>query len=246
MKKVKLIAILAAAATGLLLYFFLSRASQPKEIPTTSVVTAASDIAENTVITADMLQTVSIPTAAVLSDALTNPQDAVGKVTNSEVLAGEQLLSRRLVDVVVEQAGGSLSYVVKSGMRAMTISVTETSGLFGMLKPGNRVDVALLYEAEFEKPGVSDTGEATTEKTTKMTSRLLLQNVEVLAVGNVMDKAGTTEQYTNVTVQLSPEDALQLELAQSVGSVSLLLRSPIDADSAETQTIDTDILQPAQ
>jgi pilus assembly protein CpaB len=245
MKKVKLIALLAAAATGLLLYFYLSRAAKPPEIETTSVVRAAVDIARNTVVTADMLQAVSIPTDAVLPDTLRKTADAVGKVTNSEVLAGEQLLSRRLVDAVTDQEGGSLSYAVSSGMRAVTIAVTETSGLYGLVKPGNHVDIAVLCEAEFDTKGLSEAGQAIDQKTTKMTSQILLQNVEVLAVDGTMDQAGAKELYKTVTVQLSPDDALRLELAQSVGTVSLLLRSPIDASSAETQNYNADILKPA-
>ena len=54
MKKVKLIAVLAALAAAVCLYYFLSQASKPQEISKTSVVAAAADIPENTVVTADM------------------------------------------------------------------------------------------------------------------------------------------------------------------------------------------------
>jgi len=242
-KKVKLIAVLAALAAAVCLYYFLSQASKPQEISKTSVVAAAADIPENTVVTADMLQTITVPTESVLSGAVTDASAAVGKITNSEVLAGEQLLSRRLTDAVEEQSGGSLSYAVSSGMRAMTIAVTDTSGLAGMLKPGNRVDVVLLSEVPEIKTGVDTAGQATEEQTEKNVSRLLMQDIAVLAVNAVMDKAGSSDPYTTVTLELTPEQALQLTLAGGVGSVSLILRSPLDTEQSDAAPVGEDALQ---
>ncbi|MEA5050183.1 MAG: Flp pilus assembly protein CpaB [Oscillospiraceae bacterium] len=235
MKKVKLIAVLAALAAGLCLYLYLRAANTPAQVATTKVVVAAADIEANTVVTAEMLTYADIPSAAVLPGCVTSAEEAVGRITNSEVLAGEQLLARRLVDTVGGQTGGSLSYSVKEGMRAMTIAVTDTTGLAGMLRPGNRVDVTVLYQPQ-------QTADAEAADQPKMTAQILLQNVGVLAVDKVLDKAGSEDKYTTVTLELEPGQALKLTLAQSMGSISLLLRAPTDNDDAGTGIIDTDVL----
>lgn len=243
MKKVKLIAVLAALAAAVCLYYVLNQASQPQKIPTAQVVSAAADIPENTVVTAEMLQTISVPAAAALPGVVTDASAAVGKITNSEVLAGEQLLSRRLTDAVGDQSGGSLSYAISKGMRAMTIAVTDTSGLAGMLKPGNRVDVVLLYVVTGEKTSLDPSGQTQTEQTAKNTSRLLMQDVGVLAVNAVMDKAGSADPYATVTLELTPRQALDLTLAAGVGGISLILRSPLDTDASDAAPVTEDALQ---
>lgn len=236
MKKVKLIAVLAALATGVCLYFFLSRAAQPQETPKTNVVVAAADIAANTVVTADMLQYAAVPNEAVLTGAVTDMTSAVGKITDTEILAGEQVLTRKLVDAVKEQTGGSLSYAVADGMRAAAVAVDATSGVAGLIKPGNRVDVVVIYQAE-------TAADAAGQSKTQTAAQLLLQNIAVLAVDKVTDKAGSADMYATITLEVTPEQALDLNVARNVGSLSLLLRSPIDSAEAGTGIVTDDILK---
>jgi len=233
LKKLRIIALIAAVVVGIGLYYFLSFLNNSKDdIQRTSVVVAAVNIPENTTVEASMLTTNQIPVEAVLPNAVKSMDEAVGMLVNSTVLAGEQLVFDRLVKVGEEEATDSLAYLVKPGMRAMTISVEQTTGVAGMIRPGNYVDLILRYAREV------DIGEG--EKGALPVSKILLQNVYVLAVDKIMNKAGISkdqESYGTITLEVSPEDAVILNFATNSGTVSAILRSPIDTDNVEVPEI---------
>jgi len=272
MKKIKLIALLAALVVGLGVYKVLQVITKPVETPRTAVVVAAVDIPENTKITADMVTMKDVATEALLPSHLRRIDDAVGMVMSSDVYAGEQIVSNRLVTVGMETAANdTLAYKVDEGMRAITISVGSTTGLVNMIKPGNRVDVLMNYtykevpeeEEEPEEtaapaltPVYSEEGEilyyaspdepATEaeepEEETVNATRYLLQNVPVLAVGSVMNKNGA-EEYSTVTLQVTPEDAAKLSFAEWTSSLRLVMRSSLDNEIVEEEEITLDILR---
>jgi Flp pilus assembly protein CpaB len=95
---------------------------------------------------------------------------------------------------------------IPTGMRAVSIHVTDSSGVVSMLHPGNKVDVQLLSEAN--RGDVS--------------LRTALQNIEVLTVSPV--DAGKPV----VNLVVTPDDAELLGLADSTGRVRLVLRNPSD------------------
>ncbi len=240
MKKVKLIAVLAAAVAGLSLFLFLQEATKPVETPLNTVVVAAVDIRENAIITGEMLKYVKVPPESILSGAASSTEDVIGKVANSMILAGEQIRVGRLVDLVSTDNVNSLAYTVPEGMRAVTVAVTPTSGVAGMLLPGNRADVILLYEVEIQTAGQIEK---------KMTARILMQNINILAIDQILDKNGSGENgamYTNVTLEVTPKQAVELSLAQNVGQLSFALRSPIDEKLVDAGVISTDILDNGQ
>ena len=166
MRKMKVIALVAAIIAGLALYKFLDIISQPQEIPTTPVVVAAVNIPENTEITADMLQIQPIPTQAVQNNAVLDMEQAIGLIMSSDVLAGEQIVFGRLVKMGEQDPkSNTLAYVVEPGMRAMTISVGFTSGMATMIKPGNRVDVVLNFAYKTQQEQPDGTTRAITDRT---------------------------------------------------------------------------------
>ena len=69
------------------------------------------------------------------------------------------------------------------------------------------------------------------------TTQLLAQNVSILAVGTVMDKAGAAE-YTSVTLEATPADAMNINAVAWWGDLRLLLRSPLDNESLAVGTVD--------
>lgn len=237
MRKLKIIAIFAAVVAGIALYSFLNYLSKPTEVPKTTVVVAVQDIAANTTITKEMLSYSDIPTEAVLSDAVTDEQQAVGKVMKSDVLAGEQITSRRLVQVGETNSSGTLSYLVEPGMRAITISVDATTGLSNMIKPGNMVDIVAQY--------VQNKTDATGAQTQEQAAKLLVQNVKVLAVDSVMDKAGVASDvsYSTITLSVTPAQAVNLSFVSQTGKLRAILRSPLDTDTANTGSVTGETIQ---
>lgn len=248
MKKIKLIALFAALIVGLGLYQFLKEIGKPQETPRTPVVVAAMDIPQNVEITPEMIRLEAIATEALLPNHVRDVNSVVGMVLSSDVYAGEQIVTNRLVRVgEAEDKSNTLAYVVKNGMRAVTVPVNPTTGTAYLLKPGNRVDVLMHYtyetEIEAEEDPEAESESRSEPKTVQVNaSRLLLQNVEVLAVASTLSRSGA-ESYETVTLEVSPEDAVKLGFANFTGSVQLVLRSSLDNEEADVPEINLDVIQ---
>lgn len=235
MKKLKLIALLAAVLVGLGLYRFLQELQKPQEVPHTSVVVAAVDIPENTQITEEMLTLRSISDDSLLADYITDPESVIGMVLTGDLFAGEPVTRARLVRLGETASDrNTLAYMVQPGMRAMTIFVDQDTGLVNFLKPGNRVDLLTNYSHEETRVVLNE--ETKLEWIQIPTSQLLAQNITILAVGTAMGKDGATE-YTSVTLEVTVQDALNINAAAWWGNIRLLLRSPLDNEIIEIETV---------
>lgn len=253
MNKLRIVALLAAIVVGLGIFWFLSDAQEPQEAPHTTVVVAAVNISENTQITAEMLTTKSISNDSLLANYIADPQTVIGKVVTSDIYAGEQIVTDRLVAPGEDNTNKqTLAYALTPGMRALTIFVDQDTGLVNFLKPGNHVDILANYshEEEVENEEVEtvvleDGTEETQppEKVVVPTTQLLAQNINILAVGSVMNKNGAAE-YTTVTLEVTIEDAMNINAAAWWGDIRLLLRSPLDDTIVEIAPVTQDTIYP--
>lgn len=248
MKKVKIIALVSAVVTALLLFVFLNSLNKPTEVPKITVLTAAAPIPADTPITADMLTAAELPSEAVLPGAMTDPSQVVGKVAKAEIYPGEQLLGEKLVEPG-ESSENTLAYAIEPGMRAITIAVSETSGVAFMITPGNHIDIlgAIMYDDTSADAGGGDPAAgnaASGESGAKSYTTLLLENVHVLAVDRVLSKSGKVNTdapvYTTLTLQVTPEEAMKLSMAQFEGELRMLLRSPLDEDLTKLPSLTLD------
>jgi pilus assembly protein CpaB len=237
-KKVRILALIAAVATGLLLYVFLSSLNKPVEIDKTKVVTAAADIPAETTITAEMVTLTELPTEAVVPGAATDVSPVVGKVSDVSMFLGEQILGYKLYSTG-DSNNKTLAYAIEPGMRAITIPVDETSGIAYMITPGNHVDILCYLLTEEEDPESAEN-----EKIKKSYIRMLLENIMVLAVDNVFSSAGKaagdSPAYTTMTLQVTPEQAMELSMAQAEGEIRTILRSPVDEDKVSLPNVTLD------
>ena len=147
--------------------------------------------------------------------------DYVGSVVREPILAGEPIVSRKIV-----RAGdsGYMAAYLEPGMRAMAIRVTVETAAGGFILPGDRVDVLLTRETTLANVG-ADAGDRS-----KFSSSTVMQNVKVLAIDQ-STRAGDDEQAVvgaTATLELGPRDAEALALAKSEGELSLVLRSYAD------------------
>jgi pilus assembly protein CpaB len=186
-----------------------------------------------------MLTVEQIPRRYVQPGALSAYEDAVDQVTIVPVLQGEQLLGTKLVAYGIETG---LAVKIPKGLRAVTIGVTDESGVAGLIKPGDFVDV--LGSFEFGGRDKSD-----------MQTFTLYQSVLVLAVeqhlGVETDAAKSIERSLieqrqireqrlmrkdrpTVTLALLPNQAQGLVLAQETGYLYLTLRSMFEERVAVT------------
>jgi len=223
-KKILLIGVLL----GIITIFFLNRYIQslrvdPEEVAATSysdVVTATTAIPEHVRVTADMVQISAVPSEGVHPDAVTDLESVVGAITRTEIIAGEQILSGR---VVLEEGEAGLSYWIPENMRAMTIPVNEIIGVANYVQKGDKVDILATYEFEVEVEGEEE------EDTVQMTYTQL-QNVEVVAVGgrSAPTEENTVQQPNSLTVLVNPEQAEVVAWATLNGSIHMTLRNPVD------------------
>jgi pilus assembly protein CpaB len=156
------------------------------------------------------------------------PREALppdGFATVDEIFAGATSPGDRIAIVIVAQNepvtkskvsgfGGrpTLSRQVENGMRAISIAVNDVVGVAGFVLPGDRVDIMLT-----RRIGGGENN---------LVNEVLLQNVTVLGINQTADQA--TDQPIvgrTATVEVTPEQAQKLVLAQGVGSLSLALRS---------------------
>ncbi|MCM5558216.1 Flp pilus assembly protein CpaB [Pleomorphomonas sp. JP5] len=114
---------------------------------------------------------------------------------------GEPLFASKLTGPGERAA---VSRLISDGNRAVTLRVNEVAGVGGLVLPGDRVDVVL---------------------TTGETAEVILQDVRILSIDQMADEKSTEPMVAHTaTVEVSPEAAQKLVLAQSVGSLSLVLR----------------------
>lgn len=240
MKKIKFLALVAAVIAAVLLYNFLNTLDEKAsvEVVKTGVVIASANIPPNTPITDDMLEIKQLPVEAAHTEAVVNEAAAIGKFSKYEIMAGEQVLYTKLISPEGGGGDGTLAYEIKPGMRAISIGVGNLSGLVGMIRPHNTVDViAQLAREEKQADGEDKTIDYTT---------MIAENVKVLAVDDVISQEGkkinteTGAAYTSVTLQVTTHQAMELNMSEYKGQLRLILRSPLDEELVKPSTIKFD------
>jgi Flp pilus assembly protein CpaB len=163
------------------------------------------------------------PADSVPKGAFTDPQKLGGRVLKSNLLMGEPVSEIKLAP-----AGtlGGLSALITEGKRAITVRVNDVIGVAGFALPGNYVDIIVSTQKD-AGPG-SDARE-------QNISKIVLERILVLAVAQEVNRDETKPKVVNaVTLEVTPEQAEKLDLARSVGTLSLALRNQIDPQSAST------------
>ena len=216
---------------GLASYQFLKEISKPVEIPRAKVLVAAVDIKENTILTSEMLLQKDIAIESLIQGCVQDPATVLGKVVTSDIYAGEMITHQRLI-AVGENTNTTLEYMIEPGMRAFTISAPASLSNNNMIKPGNHVDIILTYL----KPGKNP---KTGEQIDVETSTIDMQNLKIIAVDKVFSKDGL-DSYSTFTMQVTPEDALRLNLIESNVSYRFILRSALDDEIIEDVTMNID------
>ena len=149
--------------------------------------------------------------------------DYAGSVVREPILAGEPIVSRKIVRA--GDSGYMAAYLVP-GMRAMAIRVTVETAAGGFILPGDRVDVLLTRETTLGNLGAQESDRS------KFASSTVMQNIKVLAIDQ-STRADDDEQAVvgaTATLEVGPRDAEALALAKSEGELSLVLRSYADTD----------------
>lgn len=227
MKNIKALGlfVLAALVSLAAAVYAANWVAQRGSIDTDKVVVAVSDIPLGSKITPTMLGSAQWPRGSIPEGAFTDPLRLQDRVVKVGVLRGEAVLEGKLAP---EGTKGGLAAIIAPGKRAMSVRVNDVVGVAGFALPGNYVDV--LVNAEQEK------GAGAQQQ--RQISMTVLENVLVLAVAQEAGRDETKPKVVSaVTLELSPGDAEKLDLARSVGSLSLVLRNQADKDAVSTAGI---------
>lgn len=223
MRNIKAIALLVLALlAGLAAAVYATGwVSRQGGIASNKVVVAAVDIELGSRVNAQMLSTVDWPSGSMPAGAFQDVQALQDRVVKVGVLRGEALLEGKLAPAGTQ---GGLSAVIAAGKRAMTVRVNEVMGVAGFALPGNYVDVVVNAQQDKAK------GEESIQ-----ISKTVLEHVLVLAVAQEAGRDDTKPKVVSaVTLELSLEDSEKLDLARSVGTLSLVLRNQIDKERVAT------------
>lgn len=244
-RKLLLLCAAAALLVFLILYGILSALFSKKEEKAVApqamvpVIEANTDIAPQTVITEDMVKAVEVSPSMVPAGALTDKNAVVGKKAGTDIYMGDIITGRKLS----QRAGGFVG-LIPDGMRAVSFSVNDVTGVSGFAKPGDKVDILLVTEREGKN---------------RITSKILLKDVLILAVNKSSGQPQSQQTKSNssqnkqgmpngsapatksnnsstssmgtpsvVTVALTPYDAAKLIGSTQIGQLQLLLRPSSD------------------
>ena len=218
-----LIMMVAAVIAGLGAVIIGARwLSQQATSAANKLVVAGSDIDLGSRLTPAMLKAVEWPTSSMPKGAFTNPAELDARVLRVSVLSGEPVLESKLAPV---GSKGGLSAVVAEGKRAMTVRVNDVVGVAGFALPGNYVDIIVNTQEEGAKGANKD----------QTISKIVLEHILVLAVAQEVGRDETKPKVVSaVTVEVTPDQAEKLDLARSVGTLSLMLRNQVDLKMAGT------------
>ena len=202
------------------------------QIALTTVVTAKKDLAFGTALSAEELQESKWPADTVPAGTFKTVSEFFAEQNNRvvlEVIRGSEPILRGKVSGPGQRA--TLSNMIGEGKKAVSVKVDEVMGVGGFVLPGDYVDLILVVQER----------EDDDRKKPKLPaySNLLVERVRVLGVDQNSDlKLETPKLVQTVTVEVEIEDAQKIALAQTVGKISLVLRSNAQASaSKKTKTI---------
>jgi len=189
---------------------------QRTSVEASTVVIAAQNIDVGTRLTPDLLQSADWPRASMPLGSFQDMKSLNSRVVKINLVRGEPLLESKLAP---EGNTGGLSGVITEGKRAITVKVNEVIGLAGLALPGNKVDILINTKDESDKP----------------ISKIVLEQILVLAIGQDLGRDETKPKVVNaVTLEVTPEEAEKLDLARSIGTLSLVLRNQVDKSHGTT------------
>src|SRR5207253_2239128 len=208
-----LLAIIVGALSAAMIYRHLKSMNMEVEAaraagqhPVTDVVVARDTISIGTRITPDNLKLVTWPADAQPDGSVHDPQDVVGSIARTTIGKNQPVARTQLI----AQGAGLLPLMIDEGMRAMSVKVDSVTGVSGFITPNSHVDVIVA---------------ATRGEKNDMRSRVIMQNIRVLATGTII------EQKDEKPVEVP---TVTLTLATRYDSVRLALRNYRDEELVQT------------
>ncbi len=214
------------------------------------VLVANADIPAYTKLDRAMIDYVEVPKKYLQPSVLRNPAQIDKRVSLIPLLKGEQILATMLSD---QAQSAGLALKIRKGFRAVSVGVDAISGVSGLLKPGDKVDVIGTFDL-------------TRKNNLEKRAFTIMKNIAVLAVGQNMGEESLINEALEaedeedlkrrvsslrksasrdhkrketVTLLVDPMQAQKIVLTQEIGTVSLALCPVIDdSEGYKTESID--------
>ena len=193
-----------------------------------TIMVAARALPANSLVDSASVATQTVKRIEAPANTFTSTAQVIGRPLRVPVLAGQPFTSQQFAS---SESGVQLAVTIPEGSRAMSVLLTDDSGIENLLYPGSIVDVV----ASFRFPSIDGSSSA------EVVSVTLLQGLQVLDVGGrsiVDDEKAQGEVEANgrrnrmVTLMVNPAQAEALQLASTNGKISLSLRNPLDMQMA--------------
>lgn len=209
-----------ALVVSLVFYQFIASRQPAKveAVSTKDIVVALKPLPVGVTIKAEDVKLTKVSVDHFPKGAFSKLEEVVDRPVISTVLGDEPVLEGRLA---ARGAGSGLAPIIPVGMRAVSVRVSDVAGVAGFVLPGLRVDVLVTGHP----PNSND-----------MITTTCLQNILVLSAGQTIqpDAQGKAIQTPTVTLLATLEQAEILTLANTQGSVQLVLRNSSDQEMKKT------------
>jgi pilus assembly protein CpaB len=236
MRSARIVVLVVAVTAGGLAVWLASGPEKPPapppepvvQIETTEILVAKADLGMGQVLSAGDVQwqvwpaTAANPNFVRRSDKPDAIQQIAGAIVRTPFISGEPIREAKLV-----RAGGAgfMAAILPTGMRAISTVISAETGAGGFILPNDRVDVILTRrdrEAEKQSGMEAHVGET------------ILSNVRVLAIDQTLEEKSGQKAMASpktATLELTPRQAEILAVSRDLGTLSLALRSIVDANA---------------
>ena len=190
-------------------------APAPKPKHETFVLVAARNLPTGTLVNERDLRWQAWPDESLANSYLVKGEydstELHGGVVRDGIAEGQPIARVR---VIKSGERGFLAAVLQPGFRAKSIKIGAATGVAGFIHPGDRVDIILSHTVRTE------------DKKRRRASETILENVRILAIDQrTNDQDGAPKVGKTITLELTPKQVELTTVAQSLGSLSLSLRS---------------------
>lgn len=227
-KKALLISLVLTLVACGLIYNYINKMEKPQqEVPKTKMLVAIRNISVGEEIKASDINSIDVSIDSIMSGIINDRKSIEGFYAKDEILIGEPFRQERLAlkDELM------LSFNIPDGMRAISVFVSENTIFSNQLRVGDKVDVIGNFKTE------------TSDGKSIASSKTIIQDVEVLAIGsnriskNDTDQADAADESKlpkTVTLSVTPGDAEKVSFTTAFGEYTLTLRGHTDNKKVNT------------
>ena len=183
------------------------------------VVIAAVDVPDGRAFDRTSVIVAQWPVPTIPPGSFASVDSVVGRVARISVFKGEPIVPGRLAP---EGTAPGLEVRITPGKRAFGLRINDVAGIAGMVQPNSRVDLMIIVSSKAQD---------------KHVARLFMSNMRVLAIGTVVQRADDGRPINShvASIEVNPDEAERLAIAQTQGEITLVLRGYGDPDSIQTK-----------